>query len=142
MVAPQRPQRRSRASISARGLGGYGRSVLSVVRIPESAGDLVELGNHALTVLALRPGFVRGRLGRSTDEDGGWALVTEWESVGAWRRALSAYEVKVHATALLALAVDEPSAFEVLLSAEPGAEPERFASDRADGGSVRGSASS
>ena len=46
--------------------------------------------------------------------------MTEWTGVGAYRRALSAYEVKVHASPLLALGRNEPSAFEVLRSIEDG----------------------
>ena len=34
--------------------------------------------------------------------------------VGSYRRALSSYEVKMHAVQLLSEAIDEPSAFEVL----------------------------
>ena len=57
--------------------------------------------------------------------------MTEWESVGTYRRALGAFDVKVHATPLLAESLDEPSAFETLASAEPGGEVEVAASDRA-----------
>jgi Antibiotic biosynthesis monooxygenase len=74
----------------------------------------------ALAALGARPGYVRGRLGRAYDDPGRWTLVTEWESVGAYRRALSAYEVKVNATPLLAESLDEPSAFEILAEAGPG----------------------
>ena len=42
-------------------------------------------------------------------------LITEWESVGAYRRGLGGYEVKLAATPLLAQALDQPSAFEALL---------------------------
>ena len=41
-------------------------------------------------------------------------LLTEWAGVGAYRRSLGAYDVKVDAAPLLALGRDEPSAFEVL----------------------------
>jgi hypothetical protein len=44
-------------------------------------------------------------------------LTTRWEHVGAYRRALSAYDVKLNAVPLLSRAVDEPSAYEVV---EPG----------------------
>jgi hypothetical protein len=71
----------------------------------------------ALAALAGRPGYLRGRLARAYDDRTSWTLVTEWESVGAYRRALSAYEVKVDATPLLAESLDEPSAFEVLAEA-------------------------
>ncbi|OLB76295.1 MAG: antibiotic biosynthesis monooxygenase [Actinobacteria bacterium 13_2_20CM_2_71_6] len=74
----------------------------------------------ALAVLGARPGYVRGQLGRAYDDPSRWTLVTEWESVGAYRRALSAYDVKVEATPLLAESLDEPSAFEILAQAVPG----------------------
>lgn len=113
--------------------------LLSVVRIPETsdASELLDAAERALAVLAARPGFVRGRAGRATDAGGGWVLVTEWESVGAWRRALSSYEVKVAATGLLALGRNEPSAFEVLLSREGSAPIEKVASDRYEDGPFR-----
>jgi len=74
----------------------------------------------ALVALGARPGYVSGKLGRAYDDPSRWTLVTEWESVGAYRRALSAYDVKVNATPLLAQSLDEPSAFEVLGEAAPG----------------------
>jgi hypothetical protein len=43
-------------------------------------------------------------------------LSTEWEGVGAYRRALSSYDVKMTAPEALAHAVQEPSAYEVLAS--------------------------
>jgi hypothetical protein len=56
--------------------------------------------------------------------------VTEWESVGAYRRALSSYDVKLHATPLLARSLDEPSAYEVLAEAAVGGSVTVAASDR------------
>jgi len=85
----------------------------------------------ALEVLAARPGYRSGRLARALDEPRHWCLVTDWESVGAYRRALSAYEVRVAATPLLAESLDEPSAFEVLADAAPGAAVRPATSDRA-----------
>jgi quinol monooxygenase YgiN len=68
----------------------------------------------ALQALAERPGWQSGRLARAIDDAGTWLLLTEWESVGAYRRALGGYDVKLHATPLLARAIAEPSAYEVL----------------------------
>lgn len=106
--------------------------MLSVVRFAEGGPEAAFLtdAEAALAVLAGRPGYVRGALARSTDHGGGWVLVTEWESVGAWRRALGSYDAKVLAAPFLARALDEPSAYEVLLAAEPRAAPVRGASDR------------
>ena len=94
-------------------------------------GPFVERAHTALAALAARPGYQHGRLGRSVDEPDHWCLVTVWESVGAYRRALSAYEVKVHATPLLAESLDEPSAYEVLLRSGPGGPVTSSTSDRA-----------
>ena len=68
----------------------------------------------ALAALAARPGYVRGTLGRSTDDPDAWVLLTEWENVGSYRRALGNYDVKLHATPLLAAALDCPARFEAL----------------------------
>lgn len=73
----------------------------------------------ARDLLAAQPGYVDGSLGRNLDDPGLWVLVTRWESVGAYRRALSAYDVKLHAWTTLGRALDEPGAFE---DAEPGAD--------------------
>jgi hypothetical protein len=98
---------------------------------PEAQDGFVERAHAALAALADRPGYVSGRLTRALDDPAHWTLVTEWESVGAYRRALGGFDVKVHATPLLSESVDEPSAFETLASAAPGGAVEVAASDRA-----------
>lgn len=98
---------------------------------PGTAEDFAATAHVALATLAARPGYRSGQLGRALDDPEHWCLVTEWESVGAYRRALSAYEVKLHATPLLALSRDEPSAYEVLAAAGPSGEVIVAASDRA-----------
>ncbi|PRY02714.1 antibiotic biosynthesis monooxygenase family protein [Allonocardiopsis opalescens] len=79
-----------------------------------AAADFRERAAAALAALAARPGYTGGRLGRNADDPGLWALVTEWEGPGFYRRALSDYTVKVSAVPLLSEALDEPSAYEVL----------------------------
>jgi heme oxygenase (mycobilin-producing) len=96
-----------------------------------SGGGFVARAHTALATLAAQRGYVAGRLGRAMDDPHHWCLVTEWASVGAYRRALSSYEVKLHATPLLAESIDEPSAYEVLASAEAGGVVEVAASDLA-----------
>jgi quinol monooxygenase YgiN len=73
----------------------------------------------ALAELAKRPGHAGGTIGRNVDDPSLWTLVTTWENVGAYRRALSSYDVKLNAVPLLSRAIEEPSAFEVV---EPGAD--------------------
>ena len=75
--------------------------------------------HRAREALADRPGFTHSRIGRNTDDPELWVLTTEWESVGAYRRALSAYDVKLTAVPVLSRALDEPSAYE---SVEPGTD--------------------
>jgi quinol monooxygenase YgiN len=98
---------------------------------PETQDGFLPRAHAALAALAERPGYLSGRLTRALDDPAHWTLVTEWESVGAYRRALGAFDVKVHATPLLAESVDAPSAFETLASAEPGGAVVETASDRA-----------
>jgi heme-degrading monooxygenase HmoA len=64
-----------------------------------------------LTALAARPGFRDGELGRCADDDGLWALVTRWDGVGAYRRALSAAEVKLAGAPVWVHALDEPGVY-------------------------------
>jgi quinol monooxygenase YgiN len=92
-------------------------SVLVVTRFDVPEGDgaaFLPRAQAALAAFAARPGYVRGRIGRAADDPTAWVLTTEWDSVGAYRRSLSAYDVKVDAAPLLSLGRDEPSAFEVL----------------------------
>ena len=93
-------------------------------------GQFLAQARPALQALADRPGFVRGRVGRSSDDTTVWVIVTEWASVGAYRPALGGYEVKLHAVPLMYQAIDEPGAFEVLLDHDGDAVRERE-SDRA-----------
>ena len=96
--------------------------MLSVVHLtpPEPGTDLRTLGRASLEVLARRPGFVRGSVGRATDDADAWVLVTEWDTVGAYRRALGNAEVKMTATPLFYLADGAVSGFEQLVTADPG----------------------
>ncbi|MBQ1052913.1 antibiotic biosynthesis monooxygenase [Micromonospora sp. C51] len=87
----------------------------------------------ALAALAARPGYQRGQLVRALDDPRHWCLVTEWESVGTYRRALGGFDVKITAVPLLAESVDEPSAYEPLATAAPGGDVVAVASDRAAG---------
>jgi hypothetical protein len=64
--------------------------------------------------LAARPGYLDGTVGRNVDDPELWVLTTRWANVGSYRRALSAYDVKVTAVPLLSQAIDEPSAYELV----------------------------
>jgi quinol monooxygenase YgiN len=92
--------------------------VVSRFRVPAEEGEAfrAELA-AAHAVLAARDGYVDGQVGRNVDDPTLWVLTTRWTNVGAYRRALSSYEVKLEAVPLLSRALDEPSAYEAV---EPG----------------------
>ncbi len=79
---------------------------------------------QALAVLGRQRGFVEGHLGRNVDDPTLWVLSTRWANVGSYRRALSAYDVKVEAWDVLGRALDEPSAYEVIAAGEEPNRPE------------------
>lgn len=79
---------------------------------PADEATFREQAAAALAALGECPGWRAGRVARAIDDATAWLLVTEWESVGAYRRALGAYDVKMHATPLLARALAEPTAYE------------------------------
>jgi quinol monooxygenase YgiN len=66
----------------------------------------------AIDALALRPGHIRSRLARALDDPSRWVLVSEWENVGSYRRALSSYDVKMASGVLMGAVIEEPTAYE------------------------------
>jgi quinol monooxygenase YgiN len=91
--------------------------VLVVTRfiVPETeAESFGDRATRAVAALSGRPGFRSARVGQAPDDPSRWVLVSEWDGVGAWRRALSNFDVRVEAVPLLALAEDEPGAFELV----------------------------
>lgn len=68
----------------------------------------------ALAVLAQCEGYLSGRVCAATDDATLRMIETSWESIGAYRRALSKYDVKLSAIPFLSMAIDEPSAYEVV----------------------------
>src|SRR3954471_11842577 len=106
--------------------------MIAIAHFTDDAADFSDRAHVALTALAARPGYLRGTLGRSTDDPTAWMLLTEWENVGSYRRALGNYEVKLHATPLLASAVDVPGGFEALLDVAPGGAAVAHDSDRVE----------
>jgi quinol monooxygenase YgiN len=93
------------------------RDVLVVTRfiVPETeSATFADRARRAIAALSTRPGFRSARVGQAPDDQERWVLVSEWDGVGAWRRALSNFDVRVEAVPLLALAQDEPGAFELV----------------------------
>lgn len=93
--------------------------VISRFRVAESGGEeFLDRARRALDAFAARPGYLRGRIGRAADEPALWTIVTEWSSVGAFRRSLSDFDVKMYGAPLLAESIDEPAAFEVIVGVD------------------------
>jgi heme oxygenase (mycobilin-producing) len=80
----------------------------------DRAADFRAAAARLQAALATCPGHVRNRLARALDDASRWVLVSEWTGVGPWRRALSAYDVRVEAVPLMALAQVEPAVYETV----------------------------
>ncbi len=89
---------------------------------PARAGGFLDRARAALTLLTAQRGCLSGQLGRSPDEIARWVLVVRFESVAAYRRVLSVFEVREHVVPLLSEALTgEPGSYEVLADAQGGA---------------------
>jgi len=89
----------------------------------------VAFNEEAAEVARLMGGFEGCRgvdVGRASDDPTMWLMASRWTSVGDYRRALSAYDMKLHGVPFLSRAIDEPTAFEVLFTVD--AHGERAAS--------------
>jgi heme oxygenase (mycobilin-producing) len=89
---------------------------------PDEADTFGGPAARALAALSRQRGYRSGRLGRAADEPRLWVIVTEWAGAGYWRRALSAFEVRMELTPITVHALDEPGAFELLRSLDGPAE--------------------
>ncbi len=67
----------------------------------------------AMAVLSSKPGLGSIELVLNLDDPTLFALVSTWDRVGSYRRALSAYESKLTVVPLLSLAIDEASAYDL-----------------------------
>lgn len=105
--------------------------VVTRYRVPrEDALAFRDQARAALSALADQTGWQGGHVGRAVDDPTLWVLSSEWRDVGSYRRALSSYDVKLRAVPLLSLAIDEPTAFEILT----GTDTSALAADAADVG--------
>jgi heme-degrading monooxygenase HmoA len=88
--------------------------MFAVTRLRADGDDgeaLAEAVPALLAALAARPGFRDGELGRSADDPSLYALLTWWDGIGSYRRALSAAEVKITGAPVWVFALDEPSVY-------------------------------
>ncbi len=89
--------------------------MIAIARFNVRLADAGQFHRELLTAQAAFsacPGYVGGHIGQNLDDSSLWSLVTTWENVGSYRRALSNNQVKMVAIPLLATAIDEPGAYE------------------------------
>jgi hypothetical protein len=84
----------------------------------------------AIAPLAKMPGCKSIVVGLATDQVDLVSVVSTWDGVGSYRRALSNFDVKMTSIPFLSTAIDEPSAFEVVLS-QQGEDVQEFEPGRA-----------
>ena len=112
--------------VNSRGAAPYPDPVLIVVnrfRVENDESGFRAGLEEARDLLAAKPGYAGGEIGRNLDDPSLWLLTTRWENVGSYRRALSAYDVKLTAVPTLSQALDEPSAFESAAAGDTLNEP-------------------
>ncbi|MDN3353440.1 antibiotic biosynthesis monooxygenase family protein [Actinomadura sp. DC4] len=88
-------------------------------RVPATqTDDFVRTAQEVLSAVEKSPGHRSGRLGRAVDDPDLWAMVTDWDGAGYYRRALGAYDVRVALIPLSTLAIDEAGAYEIVETPE------------------------
>lgn len=89
--------------------------VVTKHRVPQSElRQWLSDAKQAIAPLAASAGCESVRIGLATDEPDLVLVLSVWESVGAYRKALSSFDVKSQSIPFLSTAVDESSAFEVV----------------------------
>lgn len=112
--------------------------VISRFRVPaEARTSFLHDAETALAALSAQAGCRAAGLAQSTDEADLLLMRTEWSGIGAYRRALSAFDVKVNAVPLLSRAIDEPSAYESIRSWDGSVIVRSESGLAADAGEVR-----
>lgn len=91
---------------------------------------------ESVALLSVKDGFVHAHVARAVDEPELIVLQLGWDTVGSYRRALSAYDVKVQVVPVISQALDEPTAFEVLHFRDPHVVVDAPGALAADAGTV------
>jgi quinol monooxygenase YgiN len=108
--------------------------VLTRYKVPDDEIDRFrELAGPAVEALSQRVGCQQVRFGRNVDEPELWVLASSWRTVGDYRRALSHPDVKIRAVPLMYRCIDEPSAYEDLITWDPVTGQAEHVSDLAAG---------
>lgn len=85
--------------------------MLAIIRFRSPGDDFEDRVAHVVDFWRSCPGNLRADVVRNLDDPDLWAIVTEWDGVGSYRRSFQGYEAKMILTEVLLLALDEPSAY-------------------------------
>lgn len=88
--------------------------MLAVTRFQSPGHDFEQRAMRVVEFWRSCAGNRRVDLVRNLDDPGLWAIIGEWDNVGAYRRSFQGYEAKMVLTEVLLLAVDEPSAYHAM----------------------------
>jgi hypothetical protein len=91
--------------------------------------EWVREAERVIDLFSRKPGFQSAKAGLALDNDSTGLLFLSFDSVGSYRWALSAYDIKLEATTFLSAARDESSAFEILIDVTNGKKT-RFQSEK------------
>jgi antibiotic biosynthesis monooxygenase len=84
-------------------------------RVPATETDVfVRTAQDVLRAIEGSPGHLSGRLAHAVDDPELWAMVTDWEGAGFYRRALGDDDVRLALIPLSRLAIDEAGAYEIV----------------------------
>ena len=87
----------------------------------DDAAEFLDAAERALALLTGRDGCTGGELARAIEDATSWVLTVRFESVVAYRRAMSGFEVREHVIPFLSRArVEDESAHELTLTAAAG----------------------
>lgn len=110
--------------------------VISRYRVEADRATWLSQMRAALAILGESQGFIRGQIAQATDDAHLMVVSTSWSGVGAYRRALSRFEVKAQVVPLLSTAIDEPSAYESVIVLDESGEHSFASGLAADHGDV------
>lgn len=94
---------------------GYHGPMIAVSRFQVSAQTAEEFraaADVAVAQFAASPGCRDAQLVRNLDDPQLWAIITDWDQVGDYRRAFNGTVAKMALIPLLSQAIDEPSAYQ------------------------------
>lgn len=85
--------------------------MLAISRFRDVGPGFAEQAGQVVMFWRTRPGCISVELVQNLDDEDLWAIISRWESVGAYRRSFNGYDAKMVLTPVLSRAIDEPSAY-------------------------------